>query len=594
MHQITIPYNIKMKLSNPLAIICILACFGVLVSCKKVPVEPVTKDEPVKVTHVTMNASSATLTIGESVKLTATVSPSNAANQKILWSSSNISVASVEDGLVVARAEGKAIISAISDDGGKTAACEVTVKAEDIPDVPDYPEVTDPLFRKWYLGYFVSGSLSLKFDGTEAIDIQKDKLTWSGQQDPNGNGDYEFAYNIDNQYFTIKKSGKNQIFYIRELTEKILVLQEGEDGALRYWYPSELEARNAPKPAVDIPDPAHIETTDINTILSYRSGDTYSSKTPMGIHFERGKATTESDRAWLNDPANEPDYRYANENPNQPSLINWKEIKVTLYPHGEPIPADVNQHEIGDCSFCSVMSSMSYLYPDYIKHIITDNKNGTYTVKLYDPQGEPVDVTISSKFLCNTYGTIGQVTGKDYVPTWSTVLEKAVMKWETLYDIDSLWGIGTEFASPILTGDGRSFAFYPNTLWNSEWKLAVDWVLGNGMISIGGFTVGGLQCGNLTSVTAHAFAFMYTSKSEDYLFSMRNPWGITEFDGILDIPDSREVVSTIDMRYVYPGAAQPFLKKDIGPYIPPKFNPFYAESSVSSSILKSTGYYVQR
>ena len=74
-----------------------------------------------------------TLEEGESQKLTATVSPSNAENKTVLWTSSNSSVASVKDGLVSAIKSGKATITAKSDDGGKTVTCEVTVKAKVYP-----------------------------------------------------------------------------------------------------------------------------------------------------------------------------------------------------------------------------------------------------------------------------------------------------------------------------------------------------------------------------------------------------------------------------------------------------------------------------
>jgi len=455
-------------------------------------------------------------------------------------------------------------------------------------------EVTSPLDGKWYLGYWVNGSMCIKFNGAESIDIHGEVLTWAGQQESSGNGDYSFSYDEANSRIIVSRAGSSNVFYIKNLTDGLLVLQEGAAGPLRYWYKSAEAATNAPEPEINVSGPGHPETNDIEVILSYRNGATYSSKTPMGIYYENRPATTESGRAWLADPDNEPDYSYANSNPNYPSLKIWKKFGVTLYPFGDPLPADVNQHAIGDCCFCSVMSSLSYLYPDYIKHIIKDNGDGTFTVGMYDPQGNPVDVAVNSNFLCEASGTIAQVTGKDYVPTWSTVLEKALMKWETHYKVSNLWGIGTEIAAPILTGDGRSYAFSPNSLWNSEWKKAVEWVLSNGMISVGGFTTDGLQCGALTSVSAHAFAFMLTSDTSGaFLFSMRNPWGITSVDGILEIPDSRRVVSTIDMRYVYPGAAEKYRKLEITPYCPPSFTPFTVESSVSKEVLMECGYSVK-
>ena len=89
--------------------------------------------ESVPVTSVTLNSASMELFEGESQTLTAVVSPSNADNQKVIWMSSNSSVASVADGKVAALKPGKATITVKTDDGGKTATCEVTVNAKVYP-----------------------------------------------------------------------------------------------------------------------------------------------------------------------------------------------------------------------------------------------------------------------------------------------------------------------------------------------------------------------------------------------------------------------------------------------------------------------------
>ena len=88
---------------------------------------------PIAVTSVTLDSTSMTLEEGGSQKLTATISPSNAENKAVIWTSSNSSVASVKDGLVTAIKSGKATITVKSDDGGKTAICEVTVNAKGYP-----------------------------------------------------------------------------------------------------------------------------------------------------------------------------------------------------------------------------------------------------------------------------------------------------------------------------------------------------------------------------------------------------------------------------------------------------------------------------
>ena len=92
-------------------------------------------EEPaiVAVTSVKLDSTSITLIEGDSQALNATVFPSNAENQKVLWSSSNSSVASVKEGVVTALKVGNATIIAKTDDGGKTASCTVIVEAKNIP-----------------------------------------------------------------------------------------------------------------------------------------------------------------------------------------------------------------------------------------------------------------------------------------------------------------------------------------------------------------------------------------------------------------------------------------------------------------------------
>ena len=77
---------------------------------------------------MTLSQTSAKLLFGETLTLTATVAPANATNKRVTWSSSNEDVATVdENGVVTAKTEGTATITATTADGKKTATCKVTV-----------------------------------------------------------------------------------------------------------------------------------------------------------------------------------------------------------------------------------------------------------------------------------------------------------------------------------------------------------------------------------------------------------------------------------------------------------------------------------
>lgn len=86
-------------------------------------------DSTVHVTGVSLNKNSTSLTVGETETLTATVSPNNATNKNVTWSSSNTSIATVSNGQISAMATGNAIITVTTTDGSYTATCTVTVSA---------------------------------------------------------------------------------------------------------------------------------------------------------------------------------------------------------------------------------------------------------------------------------------------------------------------------------------------------------------------------------------------------------------------------------------------------------------------------------
>ena len=91
------------------------------------------KEETVHVENVSLNETSISLKKDETKQLTATVTPDGAANKKVTWSSDHPEYAKVEDGLVTAVAAGKATITVTTEDGNKTATCEITVTEDPAP-----------------------------------------------------------------------------------------------------------------------------------------------------------------------------------------------------------------------------------------------------------------------------------------------------------------------------------------------------------------------------------------------------------------------------------------------------------------------------
>ena len=103
----------------------------------------------VHVTGVSVSPATASIEAGDTTQLTATVTPSNASDQSVSWSSSNTSVATVDSsGIVTGVGTGSATITATTTDGGYTASSTVTVTQ---PVMEEYVTATTLEAGKQYL-----------------------------------------------------------------------------------------------------------------------------------------------------------------------------------------------------------------------------------------------------------------------------------------------------------------------------------------------------------------------------------------------------------------------------------------------------------
>ena len=125
-----------------------------------------------KVTGVSLDKTSLNLNPGKEGTLTATITPDNATNQNVTWKSSDTKVATVDNGLVTAVAEGTATITVTTADGGKTATCEVTVTQ------PAKTPVTSVTLDKTSLTLDVGGSDTLTAT-VKPDDATNKAVTWS-------------------------------------------------------------------------------------------------------------------------------------------------------------------------------------------------------------------------------------------------------------------------------------------------------------------------------------------------------------------------------------------------------------------------------
>ena len=85
--------------------------------------------KPILVSSLTLDKQTAEVLRGEKVTLSATVSPADADNTTLVWTSSDETVATVQDGVVTTLKVGEAVITATTTDGTElSTSCTVTVK----------------------------------------------------------------------------------------------------------------------------------------------------------------------------------------------------------------------------------------------------------------------------------------------------------------------------------------------------------------------------------------------------------------------------------------------------------------------------------
>lgn len=116
------------KLLNILAAALVCATAMGLVACQ----DDTKGTEEIPVTGVELKGGPLTMEIGDEAPLTANVLPAEATNPKVTYKSDDDTVATVDqNGLVTAVAEGSAVITVTTEEGGFEATCQVTVVGEE-------------------------------------------------------------------------------------------------------------------------------------------------------------------------------------------------------------------------------------------------------------------------------------------------------------------------------------------------------------------------------------------------------------------------------------------------------------------------------
>ena len=202
--------------------------------------------DPIPVIGVTLDKTELALIEGETAELVATVTPDDADNKNVIWSSSDESIATVDqNGKVIAIKEGTAIITVTTEDGGKTATCTVTVTAKEEPE-PDPIPVDDVTLNVDSME-LEEGETGQLIATVTPDDADNKKVTWSSS---------------DESIATVDQNGK--VTAIKEGTAIITVTTE--DGGKTDTCTVTVTAKEEPLPD---PDPDWVPVTGVKLNTSY-------------------------------------------------------------------------------------------------------------------------------------------------------------------------------------------------------------------------------------------------------------------------------------------------------------------------------------
>lgn len=189
------------------------------------------------ITSIRLNKSSAALAAGDTLALTASVYPNDATDPRYNWSSTNPSIASVnENGVVTALAKGEATITAAASDGsGVTARCTISVTTEMIT-VPDVSNLQSPHPYE----NNCSDSWLYKVEGASGIAV-----TFSEKTEVEDGFDYIYLYDKNNAlvgtYTGKELAGKT----ISVTGDTIRIKLETDNGGTAYGFEVESVTKEA-------------------------------------------------------------------------------------------------------------------------------------------------------------------------------------------------------------------------------------------------------------------------------------------------------------------------------------------------------------
>ena len=229
--------------------------------------------------------------------------------------------------------------------------------------------------------------------------------------------------------------------------------------------------------------------------------------------------------------------------------VTWTPVAADASLYVDTISADdVAQGYIGDCYLASGISSLAAANPDVIKNAITDNKDGTYTVRFFDGVGEggrpkKVMITVDDDVAMGGRGA-QYASARDSKELWPGLLEKAYAKWKGGYEKVGNGGSASDLFQ-ALSGKTATWSDVRDVKPEVLFKRIQTATAGHRPVAAGTFAEDSPKA-NYTNTGVHGDHFYTvlgaTEENGTKFVELRNPWGFSEpsgdgkDDGIFKLP----------------------------------------------------------
>lgn len=201
-----------------------------------------------------------------------------------------------------------------------------------------------------------------------------------------------------------------------------------------------------------------------------------------------------------------------------------------LFAKGGPSINDITQGGINDCALLSALQSVVNIAPDFIKSMIVENPNNTYSVRFFN-KGEPHWVTVD--------GNVYSRGANSATSSWAAIVERANVAFEATYmnDINNYASLGGgHIKMEEITGDTlTSFRALttPQEKWDTtNFEILKTAVLNGAPAQLSSWDNSkNSETGQTNLVSGHAFGIIgFDEASQDFILT--NPWGAGRNDNV--------------------------------------------------------------